>query len=63
MQQQQNQRRMLSTTKQAIRITLATTVGTFLRDLDLDFAKRLYGLFSLLTGPAVTFLFLRRFSK
>ena len=36
------QRCMLSATKQAITIKLATTVGHFLRDLDLDFAN-VYG--------------------
>ena len=34
-----NQRCMLSATKQAISIELATTVGHFLLDLDLDFAN------------------------
>ena len=34
-----NQRSMLSATKQAISIKLATKVGHFLRDLDLDFAN------------------------
>ena len=33
-----NQRCMLSATKQAISIKLATAVGHFIRDLDLDFA-------------------------
>ena len=34
-----NERCMLSATKQAISIKLATTVGHFLRDFDLDFAN------------------------
>ena len=34
-----HQRCMLSATKQAISIKLATTVGPFLRGLDLDFAN------------------------
>ena len=34
-----DQRFMLSVTKQAISIKLSTTVGHFLRDLDLDFAN------------------------
>ena len=42
------QRCMLSASKPAISIKLAATVGTFLRDLDLDFANILYGLSSLL---------------
>ena len=38
-QRHENQRCMLSATKQAISIKLATTVGHFSRDLDLDFAN------------------------
>ena len=38
-QKQNNQRCMLSATQQAISITLATTAGHFLRDLDLDSAN------------------------
>ena len=40
-----NQRLMLSATKQAISIKLATTVGHFLRDVDLDFANVYMGLY------------------
>ena len=38
-QRQKIQRCMLSATKQAIRVKLATTVGHYLRDRDCDFAN------------------------
>ena len=47
-QRQKNQRCIFSATKQAISIKMTTTVGHFLRDLDLDFTNVFYGLSSLL---------------